>query len=99
MADQRTFEQAKQKHSLDRGLNYGSGRREEILIRKMIADYLSYRAAILQKDGNMIHHYHSSMSSWKYLLNAEFKRNNEELQLAIAKAEEIIVQTIKNGQP
>ena len=36
-------------------------KREELLIRKMIADYLSYRAAILQKDGHMINLYYGSM--------------------------------------
>lgn len=74
-----------------------SAEREEILIRKMIADYLSYRAATLQNDGYMINLYYGNMSNRKHLLNQEYGRTDDELQAAIAKAEEMIMRTLKKA--
>lgn len=71
--------------------------REEILIRKMIADYLSYRAAVLQKDGYMIKLYYGSMNNRKHRLISEFGRTDAELQVAIANAEAMITRTIKKA--
>ena len=71
--------------------------REEILIRKMIADYLSYRAAVLQRDGYMISLYYGSMNNRKHRLISEFGRTVAELQVAIANAEAMIIGTIKKA--
>ncbi|MBQ9613995.1 MAG: hypothetical protein IJV14_15630 [Lachnospiraceae bacterium] len=71
--------------------------REEILIRKMIADYLSYRAAVLQKDGYMTNLYYGSMNNRKHRLISEFGRTDAELQVAIANAEAMITRTIKKA--
>lgn len=72
-------------------------KREELLIRKMIADYLSYRAAILQKDGHMINLYYGSMSNRKHSLNMEFGKSDDELQAVIANAEEMIMKILKKA--
>ena len=74
-----------------------SAEREEILIRKMIADYLSYRAAVLQKDGYMTNLYYGSMNNRKHQLIGEFGRTDAELQVAIANAEAMITRTIKKA--
>lgn len=71
--------------------------REEILIRKMVADYLSYRAAVLQKDGYMINLYYGNMNNRKHQLIGEFGRTDAELQAAIANAEAMITRTIKKA--
>ena len=71
--------------------------REEILIRKMVADYLSYRAAVLQKDGYMVNLYYGSMNNRKHQLIGEFGRTDAELQAAIANAEAMITRTIKKA--
>lgn len=71
--------------------------REEILIRKMVADYLSYRAAVLQKDGYMVNLYYGNMNNRKHQLIGEFGRTDAELQAAIANAEAMITRTIKKA--
>lgn len=70
---------------------------EEILVRKMVADYLSYRAAVLQKDGYMINLYYGNMNNRKHQLIGEFGRTDAELQAAIANAEAMITRTIKKA--
>ena len=71
--------------------------REEILIRKMVADYLSYRAAVLQKDGYMVNLYYGNMNNRKHQLIGEFGRTEAELQATIANAEAMITRTIKKA--
>jgi len=70
---------------------------EEVLVRKMVADYMSYRVAILQKDGYMINLYYGSMNNRKHQLISEFGRTDAELQVAIANAEAMITRTIKKA--
>lgn len=78
-------------------MNRSAADREEVLIRKMIADYLSYRAAVLQKDGYMVNLYYGSMNNRKHQLIGEFGRTDAELQTAIANAEAMITRTIKKA--
>lgn len=77
----------------------GTEDREKLLIRKMIAAYLQYRVAVAQKDGYMIRLYYGHLDIWKHALNREYGKTDNELQAVIARVEEIIMETIKNGQP
>lgn len=77
----------------------GTEDREKLLIRKMIADYLQYRVAVAQKDGYMIRLHYGNMGIWKHALSREYGKTDKELQAVIARVEEIIMETIKNGQP
>ena len=79
-------------------MNRSAADREEVLVRKMVADYLSYRAAVLQKDGYMINLYYGSMNNRKHQLIGEFGRTDAELQAVIANAEEMIMKILKKGR-
>ena len=74
---------------------------EELFIRRLLAYYMSYRAAVLQNDGYMINLYYGYMNNTKRVLKDKdrFGRTDEELQALIARAEETITDAIKNGRP
>ena len=46
---------------------------KEIFLRKLIANYMSYRAAVLQNDGYMINLYYGNTNSMKQVLIERFK--------------------------
>ena len=43
--------------------------------------------------------YYGHLDIWKHALNREYGKTDNELQAVIARVEEIIMETIKNGQP
>lgn len=67
---------------------------KEIFLRKLIANYMSYRAAILQNDGYMINLYYGDTNSMKQVLIERFKMSSEDIVDLIGVIEEVI----KNGQ-
>lgn len=67
---------------------------KEIFLRKLIANYMSYRAAILQNDGYMINLYYGYTNSMKQVLIERFKMSSEDIVDLIGVIEEVI----KNGQ-
>ena len=67
---------------------------EEIFLRKLIANYMSYRAAILQNDGYMINLYYGDTNSMKQVLIERFGKSSEDIVDLIGVIEEVI----KNGQ-
>lgn len=67
---------------------------EEVFRRQYVAHYMSYKAAVLQKDGFMINLYYGFMNNMKHVLKERFGRSEEELNSMISAAET----SIKNGQ-
>ena len=67
---------------------------EEIFLRQFIANYMSYRAAILQNDGYMINLYYGATNSMKQVLIERFGKSSEDIVDLIGVIEEVI----KNGQ-
>ena len=67
---------------------------KEIFLRKLIANYMSYRAAILQNDGYMINLYYGYTNSMKQVLIERFKMSSEDIVDLIG----VIEEAIKNGQ-